>query len=151
MRYICIFMFMLMPFGAAQAGEWTTPAGFSDELGLSLGTPGGINLVYHKATEERTYRLAVGGLGPKSYGIEVGATLIRNPGELFRSLQVIAGASSIRNNVSPTLTVADRWVYGGLSTTFQYGGFFVEPGLTVGVGDYTNPQFILQVGWLWEL
>jgi len=140
-----------MPLGAAQADEWTTPAGYSDEIGLSVGSPGVINFVYHKATGERTYRLAVGGIDSQTYGIEVGATLIRNPGELFRSLQVVAGAASMRNRVAPNLTVADQWIYGGLSTTFQYGGFFVEPGLTLGVGDYSNPQLILQIGWLWEL
>lgn len=151
MRYILIFVFMLMPLGTAQAGDWTTPAGYSDEIGISLFTPGVVNFVYKKATAERTYQLAVGGVDSKTVGIEVGATLIRNPGELFRSLQVIVGASSISNKVAPNVTGVDRWIYSGLSTTFQYGGFFVEPGLTVGVGDFKNPQFALQVGWLWEL
>lgn len=151
MRYILIFVLVLMPLGTAQAGDWSTPAGLSDQIGLSLGSPGAFNFVYKKATAERTYQLAVGGIGSRTYGIEVGASLIRNPGEFFRSLQVIAGAASLRNNVAPNLVVSDQWIYGGLSTTFQYGGFFVEPGLTVGVGDFTNPQLVLQIGWLWEL
>jgi hypothetical protein len=27
----------------------------------------------------------------------------------------------------------------------------MEPGLTFGSGDYSNPQLTLKIGWLWDL
>ncbi|GAC03879.1 hypothetical protein GAGA_1016 [Paraglaciecola agarilytica NO2] len=37
----------------------------------------------------------------------------------------------------------------GASATFSWGGFFVEPGISVGSGDYSSPQLLFQAGYLW--
>lgn len=115
------------------------------EVGLSILTPGGLNFVVKGELFGLPLQTSVGYLGrgdTSLYGLEVGYNFIKNPDKFFRSAQFITGHSDIDD---------DKWTYGGVSATFQYGGLFVEPGLTVGSGDYSSPQITMQVGWLWGL
>lgn len=107
------------------------------EFGVAVLTPGGVNFV----VKGGSLQASVGYLGSDTYGAEVGYNFIKNKDGFFRTAQIIAGSSSLDGK---------DWNYGGVSATFRAGGFFIEPGVTAGSGDYSSPQFSLQVGWLWD-
>jgi len=113
------------------------------ELGFSLLTPGGINFVAKSNNVDFPFQASIGYSSEKTHGVEVGYNFLKNKDSFFRSAQVIVGKSTARNS---------DWKYAGLSATFQSGNFFIEPGITVGSGanKYSNPEFILQIGWLWK-
>lgn len=117
-------------------------------VGVSLLTPGVMNVVVGKAFDTTTIKLTYGRVSADTHGIEVGATILRQPTKELRSVQIIAGTSSINSVLTNSIV---KWSYVGVSTTIQNGSFFVEPGLTVGSGDYSSPQFSLQVGLKFDL
>ncbi len=41
-----------------------------------------------------------------------------------------------------------EWTFLGLVYNLNFRGFFLEPGLTFGEGDYSNPQGALQIGYM---
>ena len=41
-----------------------------------------------------------------------------------------------------------EWTFLGLVYNLNFRGFFLEPGLTFGEGDYSNPQLALQIGYM---
>lgn len=120
----------------------------STELGFSLITPGGINFVAKGEVANIPLQIALGLAVRGTYGIEGGYNFYRNKDSWFRSAQIIAGKSHIGSYSNEP---SRDWNYVGVSTTFQSGHFFIEPGLTVGKGDFSNPQFSLQIGGLWGL
>lgn len=129
------------------------------QIGLSLGTPGGINLVVKKSFSGHPLQLAVGYIGD-AYGAEAGYSFRYNSDSAFRSWQATIGTFRAEDQSRALVRDAtgyrwhyedDVWTYLGLSATFQFGGFFLEPGLSVGTGDFSSPQATLQLGWLWSL
>ncbi|MDH5184964.1 MAG: hypothetical protein OEX12_13860 [Gammaproteobacteria bacterium] len=117
-------------------------------IGVSLFTPGAMNVVAGKALESTTIKVTYGHLSTATHGIEIGATVLRQPTKELRSVQIIAGTSSTNSVLTNSIL---KWTYVGVSTTIQNGSFFVEPGLTVGSGDFSSPQFSLQVGLKFDL
>lgn len=128
------------------------------QFGVALGTPGGVNFVMKKEISGHPVQLAVGYAG-KVYGIEAGYSFYYNRDSAMRSWQVIAGTFKVEDNSTILDSTPDGyrvryededWRYVGVSGTFQYGSFFVEPGVTVGNGDFSESKLItIQVGWLW--
>lgn len=49
------------------------------------------------------------------------------------------------NNVEKT-----KWTYFGIVYNLNCGGFFFESGLSIGEGDFTNPQAIFQIGYMYR-
>lgn len=129
------------------------------QAGISLGSPGAFNLVIKKELSGHPLQLAIGYVG-SAYGIETGYSFYHDRDSFMRSWQAIAGTFRAEDR-SRVLDMDaggyrwryddDSWSYVGVSGTFQYGGFFLEPGLSVGTGDYSNPQLTIQVGWVWAL
>lgn len=50
-----------------------------------------------------------------------------------------------------TLLNGYEWEYLGLFYDFNLYGFFVEPGITIGYGDFKSPQISLQFGYIYRL
>ena len=119
----------------------------STSLGLSLGSPAGMNFVIKSDELGVPLQISGGYWGDTISGIEVGYSFYEQEKTFFRSVQLIAGYNDIEKNDNKS----DKWRYAGLSATFQKGGFFIEPGLTFGSGDYSSPQLTFQIGWLWGL
>lgn len=133
------------------------------QLGFSLGAPGGINLVYKTHLGNAPVQISGGYLGD-SYGLELGYSFYENTDSWFRSAQITIGKAHIEKDktwsyydpsrntfYSVDYVDEDDWTYASISNTFQFGGFFIEPGLSIGTGDFDSPQFLLQAGWLWSL
>ncbi|MBU2986668.1 hypothetical protein KO528_14990 [Saccharophagus degradans] len=130
------------------------------EVGVSLGTPGAINLVVKKDMWGLPLQIS-GGAMENILGVEIGYRFYVNNDNIFRSAQLVTGYTSVTNTYQTirlqgnNYVLADydekkSWSYIGVSNTFQFGGFFIEPGLNIGTGEYTSPQLLIQAGWLWS-
>lgn len=119
----------------------------STTFGVSLGSPALANFVIKSDKLGLPLQLSGGYWGDKVSGIEAGYSFYQNKDSFLNSVQVITGYSETEQ----TKFDKHSWTYVGVSTTLKKGGFFIEPGLTIGSGEYSNPQFMLQIGWLWDL
>lgn len=131
------------------------------QIGFSVGTPAGLNFVLKKNVAGLPLQVSGFYFG-KIYGVEAGYSFYRNEDSHVRSIQLVAGTSTIEEDEHRYYTLSGNlyyeeyedkkeWNYIGVSTSFHFGGFFIEPGLNVGSGEYSSPQLSLQLGWLWSL
>ena len=111
------------------------------QYGISFISPGGINFTTKATIAELPLQASIGYLADDMYGFEFGYSFLKNSSRTFRSVQLVAGSTKISRR---------EWDYAGLSATFQRGGFYVEPSILVGSGDYSNPQISMQIGYLWQ-
>ena len=115
-------------------------------LGFSLGTPGALNLVFSQDFPATTLTLTGGGSESENgnaYGFQAGFSLVRSERTRnYKALNLIGGHMSMDGK---------EWTYGGLEAFLQWRAFFLAPGITVGEGDFTNPQISLQLGFAWAL
>ena len=116
-------------------------------IGLSIGTPASVNFVIKSDALGVPLQISGGYWGDKISGIEVGYSFYQHNDSFFHSAQIITGYNHIETNQFES----DTWEYAGASITFKKDGFFMEPGLTFGSGDYSNLQLTFQIGWLWYL
>lgn len=131
---------------AAYAGQEAAAPVRAQRLGFSLGTPAAFNFV---GTVDLPFTtISASGMywgDPKEQvaGVQLGASLVRSERtKTFQALNLIVGTSEIEN---------DEWTYWGVEGMFSWEYFFVQPAITGGRGDYTSPQFGLQLGVLWTL
>ncbi|HEX7028173.1 MAG TPA: hypothetical protein VF268_13105 [Gammaproteobacteria bacterium] len=126
-------------------------AGEETRVGFSIGTPAGINFVLKKEIFDIPFQISGFRWGSdiNARGIEVGYSFYKNQDSWFRTIQFIAGKSKVRDYFRRD--EVREWKYAGLSSTLQFGRFYVEPGITAGSGDYSSPEVSLQMGWLWLL
>lgn len=145
-KLICLF-FMLL-YSSVLFSE--TDAEYDpDYIGVSFITPGGINFIGGLATKSTTLKFAVGYLDENTNGIEFGATVARWSGRSsLRSVQIIIGDS---NTEDPYTSEPHEWRYAGISATYRFDDFIIEPGITAGEGDFSSPQLSLQLGFLWDM
>ena len=123
----------------------SAPLTAKEQIGVSIGSPAVVNLVYKGTIAEQPINIS-GMYWDNSYhGIEVGYRILEKE-ELNATVQLLAGYTQIEDFDNTN----DKWRYVGASATFSWGGFFIEPGISIGSGDYSNPQGHLQVGYLWE-
>ncbi|WP_337843027.1 hypothetical protein [Rheinheimera sp.] len=116
-----------------------------DQIGLSIGTPAAINFVYKGEIADLPLQLSGGYWGDAARGIELGYRFMEQD-SAFSSAQFLVGYSRTEDRHDEV----DEWSYVGVSATFTYKGFYLEPGLSIGTGDYSNPQLLLQAGYMWS-
>ncbi|MFV8782341.1 hypothetical protein ACNKU7_07955 [Microbulbifer sp. SA54] len=124
-----------------------------DQFGVSMGNPGGINFVAKKEISGLPLQFAIGYAGAV-YGVEGGYQFFRRDSGAIRSIQFVAGATRADEVFDFYRDSEDEydlsWEYIGISSTIQYGGFFVEPGISATNGEFSDSLMSLQVGWLWD-
>ncbi|TAL68860.1 MAG: hypothetical protein EPN82_09340 [Bacteroidetes bacterium] len=128
-------------------------------LGIAVLTPGGINLIlgYHFTSVGLRFQA---GYLPLPFGKMWGLQ-----GNLLYNFQK---SESFENNISISFgqlnipiekgysvwegTVWENadWTYGAICYDLNTSGFFLEVGLSVGEGYFTNPQFLLQLGYVYR-
>lgn len=116
-----------------------------DRFGVSIGPPALVNFVYKGEVADLPIQVSGGYWGDKHRGIELGYRFVEREG-VFSSAQVLAGYYRLKDSGDSI----DEWTYVGASATFSWGGFYLEPGISVGSGDYSNPQVLIQGGYLWR-
>lgn len=112
------------------------------EVGLTVGTPAriqpslGVNLT-------KKFGLRVSGMAiPSANGIQFNVFYHLKDNW---SIGSAFGYSSIDDS-SPN----QKWTYAGLFSSLNLHGFYVESGLSWGKGDYTSPQMLIQVGYVYR-
>ncbi|MBI5325433.1 MAG: hypothetical protein HZB41_09220 [Ignavibacteriae bacterium] len=109
--------------------------------------PGGINLLfgYHYSTFGVRGEFGIFPVDDAIYGFQMNVfyNLFRN--KSFEHNVSIAGGYSHQDHY------IDRdWAYIGVMYDFNIYGFFMEFGLTLGSGYYSNPQMALQLGYVYR-
>ena len=110
------------------------------EIGINIGTPAVLNFAFGYWFNSIGVR--VSGLyweqGANGVQLNVGLKLSDNV-RRRHALFIIGGTSNIDNT---------EWTFLGLVYNLNWRGFFLEPGLTFGAGDFSNPQVALQIGYM---
>jgi small nuclear ribonucleoprotein (snRNP)-like protein len=127
-------------------------------LGITAITPGGINLLFGQHFGKFGIRLQ-GGLLPLSrtmwgfqgnllYNFQKSESFENNISLAFGQLNI-----PINKGFSPwegTIYENGDWTYGAVCYDFNTGGFFLEVGLSFGTGYFSNPQALLQLGYVYR-
>ncbi len=130
----------------------TTKQSFSF-LGLTILQPGGINLVAGREFGRFGARIAAGYIGAAA-GIQANFLVNLSRSKSFNHhVSLGAGTSYIDTPDSyygSSYTIHRTWQYIGGFYDLNYSGFFLETGLEVGSGSFSNPQLALQIGYVYE-
>lgn len=116
-------------------------------LGVTIGSPGILNL--NLGYFHQKYGISVTGayLG-STYGFQTNVSrVLHDTRNFMHSLFVGAGVLSLTSE-EQTSRVTRRFTYGAFGYHLNWWGFFLELGLGFGSGDYTNPQFLGQIGYV---
>ncbi len=124
-----------------------------DRLGVSLGTPAGLNLEYSHEFGRRAVFLSSGYWGSGFYGAQAGVTLERSGMERKHFSANLVGGYFRFLDEDDLLT---RWGYGGVEAYFRYRAFFIAPSVTFFSGKSNGfPSdgvgFIGRLGFLWRV
>jgi len=127
-------------------------------FGITAITPGGINILFGQHFGKFGIRLQ-GGLIPLSrtmWGFQGNLLYNFQKSESFENnISIAFGHLSIPINkgFSPwegTIYENGDWTYGAVCYDFNTGGFFLEVGLGIGSGYFSNPQLLLQLGYVYR-
>ena len=110
------------------------------ELGITLGTPSGLNLAGGGWNGRFGVRATGMFYGPSFYGFQttLGFKLLDDP-KTLHSVGLAFGTFRWE---------FDDWTSVGAVYNTNFRGFFLETGLEVGRGDFSSPQFVLQIGYM---
>ncbi len=123
-------------------------------LGASLIMPGGLNIVVGHEHGRFGGRLSVGYIGSMG-GIQGNFLVNLSRRKSFNHhLSIGFGSTYIDTKEYVQywgeITTSKTWTYVGGFYDLNYGGFFLETGLSIGSGDFSNPQLMLQLGYVYE-
>jgi len=113
------------------------------ELGINVGTPGGINLSIGQWFDRWGIRASGMTYGSKMRGIQGFAGYeFLNDSEHRHAIGLAVGTWDYQNN---------SWTYAGPAYDLSIGGFFMEFGIAWGHGTYAANQVIWQIGYVYRL
>ena len=125
------------------------------ELGINLGTPAGVNLAAGFWFGSVGFRVSGMQLSKMS-GIQLNFSYkISDSPNFLHSIGFAGGTSEIETGEYDDYDEYDnleikKWQYIGLVYNLNWGGFFLEGGLSIGEGDFTSPQAIFQIGYMYR-
>lgn len=119
------------------------------EFGATLGYPSAVNL-------NLSYWFSNFGIGLSGLyiyladGIQINTSYCIENNLIFRhGFTIFAGISNIRKDKFGSTQLQNfHWEYYGLAYEFNYNGFYSELGISMGSGNYKNPNFIFQFGYI---
>ncbi len=113
-------------------------------LGLSFGSPAGVNVEVLEGIGTRALCLSGGYWGSTIYGVQ-GGVLLEGYGSARAgvSLGFVVGHFRFREEDSSTF---DRWTYAGLEAYLRFHDFFLAPALTEGEGSFSGPVLMARLG-----
>ena len=118
-------------------------------FGASLGTPAGIQPVIGYHSGEWGVRASAMIVPDATAGLQAGIMKrITSTGHLDLNLMLISGVSMIHERY-PRYSEY-MWMYAGPALSLDIFGLFAEGGLTLGIGDFSNPQLTAQLGYAYH-
>ncbi len=146
---ILLFVCVIMPSStfAAETNQSFRP--MQGCIGITFGTPAGLNLVgTYYGLSGYGARIA-GGYFPGDKGQYVGGVQVSFLRKLYEVRDGVVDASLIAGySESDVEGEFDKWSYLGVAWDFSWRRFFAETQLTVGTGTFESPQFGFQLGLL---
>jgi hypothetical protein len=124
-------------------------------IGAVIGAPASISLTVGLYLSPVSFRITGGAWGKGWYGVqgEIAFPLTRNK-ELIQNISVIGGIFATKvNEVDPSqpdiqFTQYNKQNYAGLAYDVYYAGFLMQTGFGFGKGNFPNPQFLFQFGYM---
>lgn len=124
-------------------------------IGVTLGTPAGINLIGAYYFGDLGLRASIGYWG-SIYGAQVNLTRnLSTSGNVTHNVSIGAGYMYLRihrtNFDAWEVTEHDdisEWRYLCATYALNWSGFFAEIGVSVGSGTFSNPQLLFQIGYV---
>ena len=154
-RWLAVLALVVLATPVVSAGELEDEGPVRSTYGVTFGLPGGFNLVTSqyfggKLGVRGSVGYVPGREGDHMFGAQIG--VVRKANEAGRTLydvSVVAGYHELIT--ASSLTNGGIWRYVGVTGSIATRGFFLEAGLTVGSGDYRNPQGTLHLGYLFSV
>lgn len=120
-------------------------------LGATLGAPSGISVLGGFYFTDFGMRISGGSWGKNWNGVQgdLSINFLRRS-SFVMSISVLAG--QFQNKPTDTQQGGQyvQQKYYGLAYDMYLAGFFLQTGLATGPGEYSNPEFTFQFGYLWE-
>lgn len=120
-------------------------------LGVTMGAPSGLSVLGGCSFADFGLRVSGGSWGKNWNGVQgdLSYSFVRSS-PLTLSISVIAG--QFQNKTYDTQQGGQyvQQKYYGLGYDMSMAGLFLQAGLATGPGEYSNPQFTFQFGYLWE-
>lgn len=115
------------------------------ELGITLGSPALVQPEFSYWFGQSGLRFS-GFYWDDLFGFQlnIGIKLFDN-GDVYHSISPLFGFTFRDDNVSD-----QKWIYLGAAYNLNLHGFFLEAGLTIGVGDFSIPQLCLKLGYSYK-
>lgn len=136
------------------------------ELGGTIGTPAAINFVFGKHFDKYMVKASGMYLGRTAHGIQLELGLkLSEFKRTYHAVNIIGGYSflqieSLSQNSGYKQYESTEWSYGGIVYNLNTNGFYLQAGLSLGSGiyshptkgieDVTNPQFMFQIGYVYQ-
>ena len=135
------------------------------ELGGTLGTPAALNFIFGKHFDKYMVKVSGMYLGRTAKGIQLELGLkLSEFKRTYHALSLVGGYSYLeyeeKKNYGYNINRIEEWTYGGLVYNLNTNGFYLQAGLSLGNGVYSNetgiiedmpnPQFIFQIGYVYQ-
>jgi hypothetical protein len=126
-------------------------------IGAVIGAPASISLTAGLYLAPVSFRVTGGAWGKGWYGLQgdIAFPLTKNK-ELIQNISVIGGLFATKViDTDPSqpgiqITRYNKQNYIGIAYDVYYAGFLMQTGLGFGKGDFSNPQFLFQFGYLFD-
>lgn len=131
------------------------PKNVKAELGFVIGTPGVTNLVIAAHTNDFLFKLTAGYFDAGSYGaqFDIGYKVFKED-ETYQAIGLGTGYSVITNQEEDYYNYTSQkrynWKYLVLDYILNTRGFYLNLGLSAGVGSFPNPQLMFQIGYVYQ-
>jgi hypothetical protein len=147
----------LFAFSTPLAQNRTESKNSSLGFGAVLGAPASISLTAGLYLAPVSFRITGGAWGKGWYGLQgdIAFPLTKSK-ELIQNISVIGGIFATKViDVDPSLpgiqiTRYNKQNYLGFAYDVYYAGFIMQTGLGFGKGDFPNPQFLFQFGYMFD-
>lgn len=131
----------------------SAPQSFSS-FGATLGTPAGLNIRYGYHDQDFGFHAMAGYLSSELYGFQLSPMYtISNSERTFFYFSWMLGYSylTITESAGPfAVPVSREWAYAGFGFTLMSRGLILEAGLSGGYGDYSSPNILFQIGYMYS-
>ncbi len=126
-------------------------------VGAVIGAPASIGFTTGIYTPSLSFRITGGVWSKYWYGIqgEIALPITRST-DLIQNISLIGGLFATKvlqtdpNQPDVQFTQYNKQNYFGLAYDVYYAGFLLQTGLGFGKGDFPNPQFLFQIGYLFR-
>ncbi len=152
---LCAAITLLMLTTASVSAQTTDQASpVRSTYGITIGTPAGLNITTSQYFGSKAGLRLTGAYFPSRCGGYLAGGQagiiwkLKEEGNSLYDVAVVCGYTEIEYGRA---SGEDQiWQYVGITGSYKWRSFFIEGGLSVGSGTYTNPQALLQIGLIFK-